>query len=566
MVGSNAAFDWDSVGVDVQSAPTPIAPSMPIALDIDHLPYAIEQGPVSISNFVSQRYYDGEKFIGGFGRTFDYEPDYYIMRTRSKQLFTENLYCRGITRRYTTNVINTGLTLEATPEEKILGYPDEGLAEWSENVENLYTLWGSNKELCDFEALKTWSGLQRSIFLNALVQGDVLIVLRFSKKTKLPQVQVVPGELVVDPVTPAKKGVKITYGVETVDGKHVAFHVRQADGKTKRLKAYSKDGRKVAWLFYGTDKLHGAVRGEPLLSILLQSLKELDRYRDSAQRKAVVNSLVSMFIKRTPGAVGSTMPVTAGAVKNTTYSTPDAGKAANSYTMAEYGAPGQAYQGLAEGEEPVMLGGNGTDVNFPIFEEAVIAAMAWALETPPEIMRLAFSSNYSASQAAINEFKMFLDWKREEIGDDLCSPVYEDWLLSNTLNGYVKAPGLLESWRSPSRFYEYAAWVNTMWSGAVKHSTDIKKQAQGYEILKNNGWITNDRASRELTGTKFSKNIKKQKLEAEKIAEVTRIRIESETPVTTENLNLEVGRDSKAQAIESRLEDVESKIEEMEEQ
>lgn len=566
MVDGNAV-DWDSMGVAVQSE-APVLPAAPVALDIDALPYAIEQGPISISNFVNQKYYDGEKFIGGFGRTFDYEPDYYMMRTRSKQLFTENLYCRGITRRYTTNIINTGLTLEANPEERILGYDDEGLADWSENVENLYNLWGSNKELCDFEGLKTLSQLQRDIFLNALVQGDVLIVLRFSAVTKLPLVQVIPGELVQDPTTPAKKGTKIKYGVEIVNGRHVAFHVRQEDGKTKRLKAYTSDGRKVAWLFYGTDKLHDTVRGEPLLSILLQSLKELDRYRDSAQRKAVVNSLVAMFIKRTSDAGGATLPTSAGATRVNKISTPDAGKAANTYTMAEYGAPGQVYQGLAEGEEPVMLGGNGTDVNFPIFEEAIISAMAWALETPPEIMRLAFSSNYSASQAAINEFKMFLDWRRASIGDDVCSPIYADWLLSNTLNGHVKAPGLLESWRDQSRFYEYSAWINNEWSGAVKHSTDILKQAKGYKLMVDEGFITRDRASRELTGTKFSKNIKKQKLEIVKLAEVTKIRVASETPVVTENLNLSAGTtstaDSKSGELEARVEEIEFKIEEQE--
>ena len=51
------------------------------------------------------------------------------------------------------------------------------------------------------------------------------------------------------------------------------------------------------------------------------------------------------------------------------------------------------------------------------------------------------------------------------------------------------------------------------WSGAIKPATDLVKQAKGYKLLNAECWITNERAARELTGTKFSKNVRRVKKE-----------------------------------------------------
>ena len=40
-----------------------------------------------------------------------------------------------------------------------------------------------------------------------------------------------------------------------------------------------------------------------MLSVILQSLKEIDRYRDATQRKAAINAILAMFIKKTQDKV-----------------------------------------------------------------------------------------------------------------------------------------------------------------------------------------------------------------------------------------------------------------------
>jgi capsid protein len=102
------------------------------------------------------------------------------------------------------------------------------------------------------------------------------------------------------------------------------------------------------------------------------------------------------------------------------------------------------FDDLAFGEEMKTFAANQAVEGFGIFEEAIIQSIAWALEIPPEILTLSFNSNYSASQAALSEFKMFLTPVRMRFGDNFCSPIYEDWLLSQIYLNRIKAQGFLE--------------------------------------------------------------------------------------------------------------------------
>lgn len=508
------------------AAPSPTPDSTPetpqetplAVIPVDSLPNAAIQQPTQVTDFT------GDKFLGGFGVTNWYLPDYWTLRARSKQLFQDNLYAKGIIRRYVTNIINTGLMLEATPEEGILGMQPDDLAEWSETQENLFGIWGKNPKLCDFKNRLTFGQIQAEIKRQALINGDVLVVLRTDPVTNLPRVQLIDADVVQTPTNAEISGNrKIIHGVEVNDaGEHIAYHIRQADGVTfKRLSAFgARSGRRQAWLEYGTEKMHEEVRGEPILSVILQSLREIDRYRDAAQRKAVVNAIFAMFIKKGENKISS-LPVTGGATHNATSNVTDSNASSTSsrdFTFSNQ-LPGAAFQELQEGEEPVLLGGQGTDINFPTFEDAMISAIAWSLEIPPEILKLSFNNNYSASQAALNEFKILLNKERQNFGANVNQKIYVDWFISSTLTGKVKnVGGFLESWRDPLQYDTFGAWISAEWAGAIKPTTDILKQAKGYDLMIEMGAITRDRASKEMTGTKYSKNVKKLARENKELA------------------------------------------------
>lgn len=499
------------------------SPGVVSVSDLEPFAYIGQQGPAGWESSI----FDGEKFAGGFGTTQLHTMDYWTMRARSAQLFTENLYARGLIRRLLTNEIGTGLTPEAAPDEQILGVEEDSLNDWAELTENRFGLWGKSPQVCDWKQQSTFGALQRQARMEALISGDVLVVLRQNPRTRLPMVQLVSGS---DVQTPwggrprLRPGHDIKHGVELNGvGRTVAFWVRQNDGSFKRLPAWGeKSGRRLAWLVFGTEKRLDDVRGQPLLALVLQSLKEIDRYRDSAQRKAVINSILALFIKKSNDKPG-TLPFTGGAVGRQQASVSDGTTAGTprKFNVNSY-LPGLVIDELQEGEEPVMKGGEGTDVNFGAFEEAVIQAIAWANEIPPEILRLAFSNNYSASQAAINEFKIYLNRFWGDWGEGFCSPIHFEWLISETLLGSIDAPGLLAAWRDPRKHDQLAAWSSVEWYGSIKPSTDMLKQAKGSKVLVDEGWSTNAREARITTGTKFSKNIKRIKRENEQKAAAAR--------------------------------------------
>lgn len=518
-----------------------------VSLDqLDPFAYSGQTSPAPWQNSI----FDGGKFFGGYGVTDILHIDYWTLRQRSAELFTTNLYARGLIRRLITNEINTGLTPEACPDEEIIGVPEDSLSDWTETVENRFGIWSKNPQLCDWKQVNTFGAIQRAARMEALISGDVLVVLRQSQRTKLPMVQLISGNMVQTPLAVnsfnLRKGHTITHGVEldAVD-RVAAYWVRQADGSVKRLPAFGeKSGRHISWLVYGTDKRLDDLRGQPLLALVLQSVKEIDRYRDSAQRAAVINSILAMFITKSEDKP-STLPVQGGAVRKDQATVTDGDGTKRNFNLAQQ-IPGLVIEELQQGEEPKFNGGQGTDVNFGTFEAAVIQAVAWANEVPPEILTLAFSNNYSASQAAINEFKIYLNKIWSDWGETFCSPIYVEWLIAESLLQKVMTPGILEAWRDPSKYDIFGAWTAVDWYGSIKPSTDMLKQAKGSKMLVNEGWSTNARESRVTTGTKFSKNVKRLERENQQKAKALRPLLELQS-----EFNVDLGITAQADEIDS---------------
>jgi capsid protein len=284
----------------------------------------------------------------------------------------------------------------------------------------------------------------------------------------------------------------------------------------------------------------------PLLGLVLQSIKEVDRYRDATLRKAVINSMLAMFIAKGEDKPG-TKPMGGGAVKRGVATTTTNDGRPRSFQTAE-NIPGLVLDELQHGETPHPFQTNHTVENYGTFEEAIVQAIAWANEVPPEILTLSFGTNYAASQAAINEFKMYLNRVRMRFGETFCSPIYEEWLIAQTLMGRIEARGFLESFRAFDQFDIYGAWIACDWSGAIKPAVDMSRLVGGYERLIAMGASTRTRATRELTGTKYSKNIQKLTRENQQWVEAQRPLLELEAELAKVAQTPEVMRTRKAVA------------------
>lgn len=472
--------------------------------------------------------FDGEKFPGGYGTSHGYEfIDYWELRNKSVELFTKNLYAAGLINRLVTNIINTGLSLEATPVTSLLPIDDDQANDWSENIENLHRIWGNQKDLVDWKRQLTDGEMQAQAKRTAYISGDVLVVIRQSPLTGLPITELIDGRHVQDPVqgnhkkAAENRGNKITHGVEVdKNGRHVKFYVNTVEnGKviSKPIPANGpKSGRKIAWLLYGSKRLLDDVRGLPLLGLVAQSLNEIDKYRDSEQRAALVNSMLAMFVKKDSDKPG-TRPLRGGAKRRDTVEVEDSDGTTRDFQVDKW-LPGMAIDELQVGEEPVSFDTKRPNAGFNMFEDAIISAIAWVNEIPPEVLKLAFTSNFSSSRQANSEFKLFLDKERALFSSGYLKPRYENWLVSMVLSGRIKADGLLEAWRDQRKFEIFGAWVDSDWCGAIKPHVDPLKETNAYKIKDEQGYSTKARSTRELTGMKFSRNVKQLFKENEALA------------------------------------------------
>jgi lambda family phage portal protein len=474
---------------------------------------------------------DGEKYAGGLGPVPIVFTDYWALRQRSATFFKTNLYGRGIIRRLVTNVINTGLALEADPTVGLIPLTEDMAADWAIDVEDKFNAWTALSDVCDWAKTSTFGEIERDAYREALVEGDVLVVEHHNSKTQLPSYELISGSLITSPLdhTVLSNGHTIEWGVElNTRREQVAYHVIQTDLTHKRIPAKGRNGRRISWLYYATDKRHDDVRGEPLLSLVMQSVSEIDKYRDSTQRKATINAMLAMFFyQSTDGKAPNSRPVSAAAQRRVSGSAPLSDGSEYKYDITS-NTPGITYEFLPPGLEPKAFTADGTDEKFGDFEDAILSGIAWALEMPKSVLKMEFSNSYSASRGEIKEFNMFLGAARNRYADTLTRTVYRSWLVAMVLTRRTVAPGLLDAWRDPMRFAEFAAWTSSNWFGAVKEAVDVPKEVAGQVAMADNGYTTNSVASRQLSGTRFYTNIKRVARENQLKAEAMRPTLELE--------------------------------------
>ena len=392
-----------------------------------------------------------------------------VLRDRCRDSYRNNPIAAGSLHTKVTNVVGTGLRLQARLDRSALGLTEENADALERKIESEWRLFAENQE-CDAERTLTFFELQDAIFRSSLESGDVFVLMSFFYRPGSPyglKLQVVEADRVDNPDhktdVPSLAG-----GVEKDQyGAPIAYHVRSSHPGGLGI-ANSDDWRRIP--AFGTitgrrNVLHlyrklrpGQTRGVPDLAPVLDMLRSLGKYSEYELQAALVNSIFAAFTYTEDGmGIGGNTATGMGSTSD--------GK------NVEMGS-GNIID-LTPGEKVIFSPPSRPNPAFASFVDAMLEQVGVALELPHDVLRQRYNASYSASRAALLEAWKMYKSRRKWLADKLCRPVYEAWFTEAVALGRIPAPGFLSG-----DFAIRQAYLGSDWVGPSQGALDPLKEAK----------------------------------------------------------------------------------------
>lgn len=420
------------------------------------------------------------------------------LRNRSRDLYMGSPLATGALKTVRTNVVGSGLALNAQIDAEFLGLSQEKARAWEAQVEREWKLWSESVD-CDAERRQTFFQLQSLVLLSALMSGDVFVTMPVIKRKGSVydlRIGLIEADRVCNPMH-LPLGANVLGGVEIGSyGESVAYWVAKyhpnafsrlsLDGQQKwtRVLAFgTTTGRRNVLHIMSDVERPAQRRGVPMLAPVIEALKQLGRYSEAELMAAVVSGMFTVFIKsNSPQTPLGQMFDPAMQVD----------RDPNAYELGN-----GAIVGLEEGESVDIANPGRPNASFDDFVIAISRQVGSALEIPYELLVKNFTASYSASRASLLEAWKMFRMRREWLIDQFCQPVYEEWLTEAVLKGRIQAPGFFDD---PAI---RAAWSSADWYGDAQGQLDPLKEANAAKVRVEEGFSTREREAAELTGMKY---------------------------------------------------------------
>lgn len=441
----------------------------------------------------------------------DIDKNIPVLRQRSRSLYMSAPLAVSAIKTNRTNIVGEGLRLKSTIDADFLRMTPDQAADWQRRAEREFELWAQSK-FCDSTRVNNFYEIQQVACMSWLMNGDACVLLEYEKPMRtLPyglRIHLIESDRVSTPnstgnnvylyATNPDNGNRIFNGVE-VDGNNrvVAYHICSTYPNSnlyskkvwKRVKAFGEHTNVPnVLMIYETERAE-QYRGVPYLAPVIESLKQLTRYSEAEQMAAVINGFFTVFIKSTRGTseIGFTGV------------TDEDDRIADGDRNYELG-PGLVNV-LNPDEEIDIADAKRPSSNFDAFVTSLAKYVGAALEIPVEILTKQFSSNYSASRAALLEAWKAFRMKRAWLAADFCQPVYEIFLTEAIANNRLKAPGF---------FLDpliRKAYCGAQWNGPAQGQIDPVKEVNAAEKRISIGISTRQRETIEMMGGDFDSNV-----------------------------------------------------------
>lgn len=444
-----------------------------------------DSAPMAYQNIFTVSY-TGEKNLGEMGPIIDYRPDYDALRFRSWQSYLESEITQTVLKKFVIWIIGSGLKIQCEPSKKVLESEKISLKseEFNEVVEARFSVFAKSVH-ADYSGMRSLHRAAKRAFRDAIIGGDVLVVLRYIDKQV--KVQLIDGAHVGSPMignafwSKAKEsGNTIRHGVEiSPTGEHVAFFVKKGLFDYERIAAKgSASGLTMAFLVYGLEYRLDSVRGLPLISAMLETIKKLERYKEATVGSAEERQKIPYTIVHGLGSTGESplQKQMAKAFNVGADSTKDIPVDVQGKQLADTIAVTTNKQVFNMPIDSKMeVHESKGELHFKDFYTVNIDLVCAALGIPPEIAMSKYNSNFSASRAALKDWEHTINVTRDDFSSEFYSKIYTFWLEIEILKNKIQAPGYLAA-KDEKNYIILDAYRNARFVGAnVPHIDPLKE-------------------------------------------------------------------------------------------
>jgi len=432
------------------------------------------------------------------------------LRERSRDLYRNNPIGRGVINTMVTNVIGSGIRLQAAPDRTFLGLTDDYAETWEDNVERKFNNWANSKD-CDSSRMSTFYDIQNLAFLSYCQSGEVFALLPVRTRGKTDQlcIQLVEADLVQN--GPGQfTGKDCRDGIElNDDGEPISYTIRTDTVEWQKILAYGAKTNRPNIIHVFRQERPGQSRGVPMLASVIENIKQADRGSKAVLASMVVQSLFAAFIKSTnPNALAPPIPQVEGSI--TSESTYDDDEL--DYTLA----PG-AVMKLKPEEDVTFANPNQPKSEFEAFMMAHLVWIGMATGIPYEILSKKFLASYSASRASRIEAWRFFLAERSKFNRDFNQIIYKEWLTFEILSNRIPAPGFFNS------IDIQEAYCRAEWLGSSMGQIDEQKEVAAAWERVQHGFSTFTQETAAMNGGDFTRNAKRLNREAALIGPVLQL-------------------------------------------
>ncbi len=430
---------------------------------------------------VWQDSYDGEKLDGDLGAPVEYSLDYDAMAARAWQAFIDSDFVSIVLERYLEWVIGVGLTLQATPDMKVIesegvNITQDELSKFATIAENRFRLWAGDK-MADYKKLDNLHKLSIEIIKNSFLSGDCLAIYRI-EDNGLINVDFINGQNIKTPVgVDVDVNNVIVQGVEMDKrGRHLAYWIQTSVFEYKRIQARDSFGRLRAELVCWKKAKRSDIRGLSGLHATFQKMRNLDRFSEATIQAAVTQANLAYFVTTDPNAMTIPTPGLRGAPQ-AKVSTPDVNMAAVARKV--YADTAKTIHELPAGkriEMPDIKGRSEVDG----FMASYFNQFCAGLSIPPEVAMQLYTNSFSASRMATKSWEHTLRVKRSHLS--IYKSVYRLFVDVQVSANKIKIPQFKQAIYEENEFL-IAAFAKCQLMGANVPHADPVKEAKAHRTL-----------------------------------------------------------------------------------